>query len=118
MKMTVQSNDKILGYTKMRKQFDILEGPGDPQSAYLMGLEHEQIISQKRYPSAFWDIHPRDTIKHGGLSCPIWPDQTKDLALKNIKRNTIQSTNTTKTHGNGFNGQETFFTHLFSQLEE
>lgn len=37
--------------------------------------------------AALWTIKPTDTVQHGSLACPIWPDDGPNFSFLDIKRN-------------------------------
>ena len=90
----------------MGKEFDVLEGPGDPFSGNLMRLEMGDLLSFKVDLSGIGRVDSADAIKDGGLSRPIRSDDRIDPAFFDLKAHIVNGLDATKSNGQIFNFED------------
>jgi len=87
----------IVKHRHLFKQGYILERPGYSQSSPSMGFKCGNVLPFKSDGAKLRMVEATYTVKQGGLSGTIRADYSKQLSLADVKRNTVQRGNTTKT---------------------
>jgi hypothetical protein len=87
----------------MGKEFDVLEGPGDPFLGYLVRFEMGDLFSLEENLSGIGRVDSADAIKDGGFSRPIRSDDRIDPAFFDLKAHIVDGFDATKSNGQIFN---------------